>query len=115
MNPVFTTQKNLKPGRLHEAVDKIVRQNMGVGSEEARIVPLALPQTQEKIYLVFVEPKNVDKAAPLKPSRIKPIPGKKSESVENVRLREELLAPARIATDKHRTAGSDQRRIAGCQ
>ena len=52
------TQKNLKPGRLHEAVDKIVRQNMGVGSEEARIVPLALSADSGKIYLVFVEPKN---------------------------------------------------------
>jgi len=51
---------HLEPEQLRALVDKAVHRNAR-GSEQTRVVPLAIPHTQDKLYLVFVDPQEAKK------------------------------------------------------
>lgn len=80
--------KHLDPRQLRATFDEAIRKAIGMGPEHASLIPLTIPQTGDRIYLVVVDPKEpreVSKKGALK-SR-----GKSNERTEIIRLRRELL------------------------
>lgn len=80
-----------KEADLRAAVDKIILGNAGVTPEQARVVPLSIPQSEEKVYIVFVDPEKQESSR-MEPSKT-PMDarGYAAAASEIERLRKELF------------------------
>ncbi|HTV42544.1 MAG TPA: CheR family methyltransferase [Candidatus Sulfotelmatobacter sp.] len=83
-----TSIRELNPSQLRFAVEKIIQRGEEM-EMESQVVPITIPKTGEKAYLVFGAPKKPDKRKP-GPSGATGGPDKDLE-VENAKLRKELF------------------------
>lgn len=88
--------KEMNPSQLRAAVEKISESGMDVENVESHVVPITIPGTGEKAYLVFGAPEKLEKgkagAVQHKPGAGKPKHPDKNPDVENAKLRKELFS-----------------------
>ncbi|HXC36139.1 MAG TPA: PAS domain S-box protein [Candidatus Acidoferrales bacterium] len=83
--------KELNPSQLRLAVEKMIERGADAENTESHVVPITIPRTGEKAYLVFGDPEKREKGKPPGPSR----PGRSKGSnleVENAKLRKDLFS-----------------------
>ena len=89
-----TAKTNLKEPKLSQlrlAVEKIIKRSAHVNSEESQVIPITIPKTGEKAYLVFGAPEKPPDKGKTASSGKDDSPGKHAE-VENAKLRKELFS-----------------------
>jgi two-component system, chemotaxis family, CheB/CheR fusion protein len=81
---VSAHSKKVEPAQIRAAVERIIQRNAEAENVESQVVPITLPNTQEKAYLVIGAPPRTGKPG-------KKTAGAKKPEVENARLRKELF------------------------
>jgi two-component system CheB/CheR fusion protein len=81
----------VNPSQLRAAVENIIQRGTETDDMESQVVPITIPKTGEKAYLVFGAPAKADKRKKSKPSATGAGRDKNTE-VENAKLRKELFS-----------------------
>jgi two-component system CheB/CheR fusion protein len=87
---VNESSKELNPSELRHAVEKIIQRDSDADGPESQVVPITIPKTGEKAYLVFGAAEKPRKGKSSRLPASGPRPDQNTE-VENAKLRKELF------------------------